>query len=208
MANKSLGRKYFLIFKQTDKDSGTSNPDPIGVFSCLLSTARFLNIEDKQYNFQITTTRKVSGKRSKLRADGTELEVKDQSVKDSVVVRSITSKGSKTVTIQTGKTIADTGRTKNKKQAKHTISFRFPGWATIPVIADALAEIIPETKIKSDPGENEIQPFFKLNGGGRYAIQKRAAAVSDPTAQTADTEQKADELAQKSGNKKAKEIAA
>ncbi|QSJ20106.1 hypothetical protein JYQ62_16160 [Nostoc sp. UHCC 0702] len=202
MATKPMDRKYFPIYRETKNDEGRVVKDPIGVFSCLMPTARFLDIDKLEFDFQIEVTRQ-GGQRSKTRADsGTTLGGTDAAVSDSVIIRSIKSKGSKTVTIKTGKKIADTKRKTNKDSAFHEISFRFPGWATNKVIADALGEIIPAGKLSSDPGETEVKNQFKVKGGGTYYILAKSVAEASTEAEVPDTEADANNVAQKSGGGK------
>lgn len=200
MANNTLRKKYFPIYRETQDDAGRVVKDPIGTFSCRMSTARFLDLDDLNFNFEVATTRK-GGQRSKTLADGTTLGGTDTTVADSTVILSVSSRGSKTVVIKTGKKIADTKRTKNKDGAYHTISFRFPAWATVSVIADALGEIIPANKIKASPTATDIEPYFRIVGGRTYTINQKAAAEAKTDAQVPSNDSELQQLAQKSGKR-------
>lgn len=210
MATKSLDKKYFPIYRETTDDAGRVLKDPIGVFSCRMSTARFLDIDKLNYNFQVEVARK-GGKRSLFLADGTQMTNSeantDQARSDSTIILSSSPKGSKTVTIRTGKKIADTQRKTGKDSAYHTVSFRFPGWATIKVIADALGEIIPAGKLSSDPGETEVKNQFKVKGGGTYFILSKTVAENQPDAVVPETEAELNTVLQKAeDNKKATKV--
>lgn len=197
MANKTLSRKFFPIYRETQDDAGRVTKDPIGTFSCRMSTARFLDLDKLNFNFEVAIKRK-GGTRSKTLVDGTTLGGTDQAIADSTIVLSVSNKGSRTVIIKTGKKIADSKRVKNKDGAYHTVSFRFPAWATVTVIADALGELIPANKIRSTPTAADIEPYFKVKGGRTYTINQKAAAEAKTDATVPANAQEAEQLVQKS----------
>lgn len=201
MADKSLKRVFFPIYRETTDDAGRVVKDPIGVFSCRLSTARFFDIDKLNFNFEVQVTRK-GGARSLTLADGTKLtsSTKDADKKsaDSTIVLPVNSKGSRTVILTTGKKITDTKRVANKDGAYHTVSFRFPSWATVAVIADALGEIIPATKLKANPTEADASPYFRVKGGRLYTINAKAAAEAKTDATVPANKAEAETLVKKS----------
>ncbi len=202
MANNTLSRVYFLLGRNTKDDSQRAEDDPVGYFSCRESTARFLNIEGLATPGLIVKERQP-GQRSKTLVDNTILTGQEESAEQiafapSQIILSLSAKGSKTAIITTGNKIENTKRKSNKESAKHTISFRFPGWATILTIADALATLIPEDKIKALPSQGQIFPYFKMKGGRKYPIMKRSAAVTNPTAKVGVTSADIQSLAQQS----------
>ncbi|MEJ1929901.1 hypothetical protein WDZ92_06410 [Nostoc sp. NIES-2111] len=182
MADKSMGRIFFPLYRETDGDATRKQDDPYGVFSCILPTARFLDIEEKAFKGVILVKRKA-GARALVRADGTKLT---QGEATNEVVETLIAKqlkaGTRSISLKTGKRIYPTDP---KKLQVHTLTFSFPSWATIPVIADALGELIPTTKIKETPTATDIQPYFWLKGGGRYAIMRQAAAIANADATVA-----------------------
>lgn len=186
-----MGRIFFPLYRETSDDATRKQDDPYGVFSCIASTARFLNIEGKAFQ-GIILIKKKSGDRSLTRADGTKLGNQEEgSQQPSKVVESMIAKqlkaGSRSIILKTGKRIYPDNP---KKLQVHSLNFSFPSWATIAVISDALGELIPETKIKPTPGQNDIQPYFWLKGGGRYAIMKKQPATQNPDASTSSNELK------------------
>lgn len=182
MADKALNRVYFPIYRETTDDAQRSNPDPLGYFSCRLSTARFLDIEDKIKAPIITSTRSGSATgRSLTLADGTKLEQATGQIQipETKIVLASNPKGSRTVVLKTGNLIEDTTRKKGRASAFHTISFRFPSFATILNIADALGTLIPPGKIGAPPGQTEIWGLFTVLRGRTYPIQEQASAKAD-----------------------------
>ena len=117
------------------------------------------------------------------------------------IVLPLAAKGSRTVILQTGNKINDSKRKVGAANALHTISFRFPSWATILTIADALGEIIPPQKIAASPNNNQIYPTFKVKGGRRYPIAKQSAAKTEPTAKVATTNADLQAIAAQSGDR-------
>ncbi len=188
MATKTLAQVFFTFGRNTSDDAERKKDDPVGYFSCRASTARFFDIEGLATPGLIISERSSSG-RSRTLADGTQLAGQEgtpteiSTVKTQIVLP-VSARGSRTVIIQTGNKIEDSQRKTNKDGAFHTVSFRFPSWATILTIADALASTIPEGKLNRSPGANQAFPYFKVKGGRSYPIMKRSAAISNTTAQT------------------------
>lgn len=187
-------RLYFPFQRKTEGDGDRVIDDPIGNFSCLSITAKFLDIEKSAVPHLKTTKVKPTKVRTLNRADG------------SVVIRNPKnssgipaeydkpgrlSKGTRSIILTTGKKIDARVRA---GATYHTLSFRFPGFATILTIADALGTLIPANKIKSVPNATDISPYFRLAGGGRYAIMQKAAAQSSTEAQIALTIQQLQQL--------------
>ena len=179
MADKSLGRNYFPILRLKQEIEGGREVKPLGYFSCRESTTRFLALTSKVStdNALVTFTRKAVTNRSHTLADGTIL---DKSTADasggaeaSVGVKNLT-KGNKPIKLITGKKIADS----NNKNAKHSVSFRFPGWCTVQIISNALALTLNAETVSSTPDAEQIYPFFITPGGKRYPIATSAAAKS------------------------------
>ncbi|MBW4425319.1 MAG: hypothetical protein KME50_12935 [Nostoc desertorum CM1-VF14] len=172
-------RLYFPLYRETTDDAGRVVDDPLGNFSCLSVTAKFLDIENLAKPFLKTTTVTPKKARTLVRADG------------SSVVRSAENnagipapykkpgrlaKGTRSVILTTGKVIGTPGA--GQRPTYHSLSFRFPSFATILVIADALGTLIPAGKIDATPSGSEISPYFKLAGGGSYPIMQKAAATA------------------------------
>lgn len=189
MADKSLKRAYFLLFRNTGSDAGTSNPDPVGYCSCRMNVARFLDIDKLVATVDAYTKRK-GYTRNKTLADGTVLGGEDTQVKESEV------KLRRTVGPQ--QVILTTGRpTKEGSINKSILTFRFPAWATARTISEALGELIPETKISVTPGPTEIFPEFRLNDGGVYVIMNKAAATASSDAAVGISEQTVNQIISK-----------
>lgn len=202
MADKSLIKVYFPILRKTSGDSKRAVDDPYGYFSCRASVARFLKIQDlAKETLTVGSKKRETYLRSLILADGTKLSSSTSGstqVAESEVPVSVSSRGSRTVIIRTGKEIASStqeGATNPKSKRYHTISFRFPGWATVWVIADALGTIIPSDHIKLDPGADDILPYFTVKGGRKYPIMAKSDATSSPDAQVATNPQEAASLA-------------
>ncbi|WP_445628421.1 hypothetical protein [Nostoc sp. DSM 114167] len=186
MANKSLGRVWFSLSRETTDDASRVNDDPVGLFSCRANVARFLDIDKLGFTGTIYgKAREYTTARNLTLADGTVLDKSAENTDGKNAGEPIALQrkvGGRSVIIKTGKKIGT--KVAGKPQGYHSISFAFPTWATIRVIADSLGEIIPAGKISSDPGENEIQPTFKIAGGGSYGIMQKAAADTSTVANT------------------------
>lgn len=176
MADKPLDLLYFPIFADY-KGTGRTLESALGTFSCRRNVATFLDIEDKAVSGVIVKERK-GGERSLQLVGSTTLEPSEgeTGIADSKITLPIGGKGSRTVIIQTGVPISDSKRKIGAKKAKHTISFRFPGFCTIAIISEALGELIPTTKIKNPPGASDIEGYFKVKGGRTYPIMAQSAA--------------------------------
>ncbi|MGV0105134.1 hypothetical protein NSTCB13_03846 [Nostoc sp. DSM 114160] len=172
-------RLYFPLKRSTSNDTQRENPDPLGNFSCLSVTAKFLDIEKFAVPFLKSKTVKPTKARTLVRADGSSVKRGEKNA-DGIPVEherpGSLSKGTRRVVLTTGKKIGDSS-------TYHTISFRFPSFATIIVIADALGTLIPANKIKAIPTANDISPYFKVVGGRQYPIMQKAAAESSTQAQ-------------------------
>lgn len=182
MATQSLNRIYFPIFRKTSGDAGRSLKDPIGVFSCNMNAARFLDIASRQVPLPVMVRNRQASQRSLTLADGTTLVRTEQGaqIAASKIVVPVSGKGSRTVILQTGKLIADSQRRKNKQSAFHTISFRFPSFCTVLTISEALGELIPPNKIKNPPGATDIWGYFTVKAGRRYPIMLGTEAEQRP----------------------------
>jgi hypothetical protein len=199
MADKPLGKVYFPILRKTPGDAGRVNPDPFGFFSCRLSAARFLDIDKLDTNLVINRERKAYTRTLTL-ADGTVLKQStdnsDGQVASSLITLSVSSRGSRSVILKTGK------KTPNASGLiYHTLTFRFPSWATIWCISDALGEVIPATKIKSDATATDVFPYFTVKGGRRYPIMEKAAAEGNTDAAVPATEAETQTLLAQSSKK-------
>ncbi|PAX58363.1 hypothetical protein [Brunnivagina elsteri] len=199
MADKPLGKMYFPILRKTPGDAGRVNPDPFGFFSCRLNVARFLDIDNLDLNLIISRERKAHT-RSLTLADGTVLKQSAENaggqVASSLFTLAIGSRGSRSVILKTGK------KTPNiSGLIYHTLTFRFPSWATIWTIADALGELIPLTKIKADPTATDIFPFFTVKGGRKYPIMAKTDAEGNTDASVPNTSAEAQSLLTQSEKK-------
>jgi hypothetical protein len=202
MADKPLGKVYFPILRKTPGDAGRTNADPFGVFSCRLSAARFLDIDKSNINLVISRE-KAAYTRTLTLVDGTVLkqsaENSDGQVATSLITLPIGGKGSRSVILKSGK------KTKLEGNIYHILTFRFPAWATIWCISDALGEIIPETKIKSDATATDVFPYFTVKGGRTYPIMSKTAAKGNADASVATNQTEAQALltqAEKKGTAK------
>lgn len=200
MADKPLGRVYFAILRKTAADSGRTKDDPFGTFSCRANVARFLNIEANAIS--ILGIKRKAHDRSLTLADGTNLKRSakntDSKVAESLITLPLSSKGSRTVILKTGK------KTKADGLIYHTLSFRFPAWATIWCISDALGTVIPTSAIKREPTQSDVFPFFTIKGGRTYPIMEQAEAKGNTDAQVATNPQESANLAQQSDKKSKK----
>lgn len=179
MATLSLGTKYFGLYRETS-NAGVVNPDPIGYFSCRINVARFLDIdgiptpviERKVSKSEKTRDLTIvdSAANSLTKSDKNTDSVNEPNNKTLQLTR-----GTKRVRIKTG--------IKNANGNYKTVGFSFPSWATIKVIADALGTIIPPGKISATPSTTEIEGYFKLGQGGKYAIMLKAEAEASPDGQ-------------------------
>lgn len=175
-------RLYFSIARKTDGDAGRVVDDPVGYFSCLYNTAKFLDIEKLAKPGLVTRTRKSAKTRTLNRATGTVKVGKantDNKNADSEYPGYF-SKGSRSVRLTTGKKID--GRAADVNAVYHTIGFRFPSAFTIVSISDALGSLIPAGKLKSTPSASEVSPYFKVVGGRKYPIMGAAAAAKSTAA--------------------------
>ncbi|WP_375501659.1 hypothetical protein [uncultured Nostoc sp.] len=177
-------RLYFPLKRTTEGDAGRVVDDPLGNFSCLRVTAKFLDIEDLAKPFIKTITVKPKAVRTLTRADGSSV-VRSKENNDGIPAEyqrvGRLSKGVRSVILTTGKQIGTTAE--GKKPRYHTISFRFPSFATVLVIADALGTLIPANKVKAVPTASDVSPYFRIAGGGRYPIMQKAAATALNVAQ-------------------------
>lgn len=179
MADKPLGKIYFPILRKTPGDAGRTKADPFGVFSCRLNVARFLDIDKLNINLIISRDKEAYTRVLTL-VDGTILkrstEDSDGQVAKSLISLPIGGRGSRSVILKSGK------KTKPNGLIYHTLTFRFPAWATVWCIADALGTLIPTTKIKSDATPTDVFPYFTVKGGRRYPIMDKAAAQGNTDA--------------------------
>jgi hypothetical protein len=184
---------------KTPGDAGRVNPDPFGYFSCRLNAARFLDIDQLDTNLIVVREKKAYD-RSLVLADGTILKQSatnsDGKVAKSDYVLSVASRGSRSVILKTGKKTPNTSGL-----IYHTLTFRFPSWATIWCIADALGEIIPTTKIKNDATATDVFPYFTVKGGRKYPIMLKSDAEDESGATVAKTKAQAELLLAQSEKK-------
>jgi hypothetical protein len=187
MASASLSRDYFPIIRIGQEIENGKEVKPIGYFSCRASVTRFLGLTTKVADAEtlITFPRKKANARSLTLADGTTLTASaaDQAEggssgtgtqEQNTGTRGL-SKGSKSYRLITGKLITP-GSTTN--QAKHSISFRFPGWATIQIVSNALGLLLNADTVAKAPNDNQVYPYFISPGGRRYPIATSAAATT------------------------------
>ncbi|MEH2187180.1 MAG: hypothetical protein V7K64_13565 [Nostoc sp.] len=193
MADRTLGRVWFALLRETTGDAGRVKDDPYGYFSCRSNVARFLDIESKAFNGTIYgKEREYKGERVLTLADGTKLNkgilnTDGKNAGEPVAIQRVV--GKRRVILRTGKPIGTV--VAGKTPSYHTLSFAFPTWATIATIADALGEIIPAGKMKSSPTAADIRPQFTIEGGGTYGIMSPAAAATRTKASTSKTALKA-----------------
>ncbi len=209
MSTKPIGKLYFPLYRKTTGDAKKTNPDPSGHFSCTTTTGNFLEIVAKSTaTTGLATKKRNSYTRNTILADGNSLTPNSGTagttltVSESQVPISNTAKGSRTVVIKTGKKIPD--RTVGSKVIKggyHTVSFRFPGWATIEIISDALGTLIDAAKLDVTPTEAKVFPYFTVKGGRKYVIMERSAAKEDTTSDVSTTLEEAQTMAQTAGIK-------
>lgn len=196
MASKTLGKKYFPILRKTPGDAGRSISDPFGFFSCRMNVARFLDIDKLAFDLIINRKRNAYTRGTML-VDGTILKSTENGsqIAESLITLPVGSKGSRSVIIKSGK------KTKAGGLIYHTLTFRFPSWATVWCISDALGEIIPAGKLKSDPTESDVFPFFTVKGGRTYPIMEKQAAEGNADAAVPATVEEANQLLQQSEKK-------
>jgi hypothetical protein len=184
-----MGRVFFALYRNTTDDATRAKDDPVGVFSCMEWAAKFLDIEQKSFTGIILIKRKA-GNRTLVRADGSSLKVREgtgegteggtggtvSSAVETEIAKQFKA-GGRAIKIITGKKIEG-------KNSNHTLFFSFPTWATIPVISDALGELIPATKMKASPTATDIYPYFVIPGGGKYGIMSNTEATQNTDAST------------------------
>ncbi|MDL5053756.1 hypothetical protein QQ056_09390 [Oscillatoria laete-virens NRMC-F 0139] len=114
-------------------------------------------------------------------------------------LRDVPSKGTgRSIRLITGLQIGtNTGRFRS-------ITLNFPTWCSNENISEALGELIPDTKRKMTPGQNEVKPFFITPAGKRYPILNQQEAESDKALDVGNTSASAAEIAKaaKTRNKK------
>ncbi|MCW5315632.1 hypothetical protein GTQ43_20825 [Nostoc sp. KVJ3] len=188
MASNALGRDYFAILRLQQEIKSGKEVKPLGFFSCRSSTTRFLELQSKvaAADAIITFTRKKVIKRSTTLADGTTLTVSAADKAEggsntnieaeavAGVMRGL-SKGSKSITLKTGKPITDGAA---RAGSYHTVSFRFPQFATNLIISNALGNLLNAGTVSQAPSESQIFPYFISAGGKRYPIATSAAATA------------------------------
>lgn len=174
-----------------------------------MNAARFLDINDLKITLPVIEYERKSGSRSITLADGTTLTQTSAGTATaaSTLIRTASGRGSRTVILNTGKQITDTKRVKGKTSAFHTISFRFPSFATILDISVALGQLIPSAKIKNPPTATDIWGHFTVKGGRRYPIMERAVAEADTVTEVVQNDQEMAALATVEGNKRARKAA-
>ncbi|MGI8502044.1 MAG: hypothetical protein ACR2LR_13035 [Hassallia sp.] len=212
MADNPLGRSFFPIGRKTSGDARRSLKDPFGYFSCTGNAVRFLELEEKAKAVLYSTSKERKAyTRGLVLADGTKLTPSVAGETISVVASQVTlpvgSRGSRTVIIKTGKKIPDrTVDSKTIKGGYHTISFRFPAWATVWCISDALGELIPAAKLDVSPSATKAFPYFTVKGGRKYLIMSETAAEENTDANVPETAGEMEALATQQ-NLKAKKAA-
>lgn len=150
-----------------------------------------------------------AGKRSLLLADGTKLtgtQAGNEIITSEIVV-AVSGRGSRTVILKTGKLISDSQRVKGKENAYHTISFRFPSFATILNISEALGEIIPAAKMKNPPNTTDVWGYFTVKGGRRYPIMLGTEAETSTDINVAETSAEVAALTTQANLKKVRKAA-
>jgi hypothetical protein len=186
MADKSLAIWRAPIYGEEDTEaltpSGVQKIKRIGLVTCRMSTARFLDIVAKGVAASYWKEGAASEKTLAL-ADGTMLSPSKgtaQSAKNAKRKNpgnDVGARGARTVILITGKKITTSKRKKGKETATHQISFRFPAWVNTFGISDWLGTVIDNAKFAVEPNANQIRPYFKVLGGRTYAIMGKNQAV-------------------------------
>lgn len=177
-----MSRYPFLIKYTRAGASGTGTDTYRTTASCIKRVADFLGITDRVYTpSEGDLVDRAGYTRAYVKPDGTDGTVTVADGKR--VYLANTKAGAKKIQLTTGKA-------KTAKGNKRTISMSFPSFMSVAEIADALGELIPAGKIATTAtvGASEIEPFFKLVGGGTYAIVPSAVAVASAATDVATTE--------------------
>lgn len=187
-----MANTNFVSFPLYRNYTGTGGvgEDCIGDFSCRIATAEFLDILTLAGTLQAAVIRKR--KKSKARdltlIDGkTKLKTskkeggtpEDGTAKEADVLGNISRKGTRSVQLIAGK------KTPNNNYKR--LTFRFPGFATNLIIADALGSILPASKVKANPTDADVFNVFISPGGRRYPILTKAAADKEKSSTTPTT---------------------
>ena len=167
-----------------DYTAAEKKEDAFGYFTIKIASAKFLDIDKIPTAVavgRITRRKKSTKERDLTLVDGTVLNRRTNSNEasgETSLLGALTT-GGKSIQLKTGKVTANG----NYKR----ISIRFPVFATILNISDALGSVIPSGKINVDPSGTEIFNYFISKGGKRYPILTKEAAEAEKTAEAPTT---------------------
>lgn len=165
--------------------------DAFGYFTLKIASAKFLDIDKIPREAavgKITRRKKSTKVRDLTLVDGTVLNKRttaEETGGDTPLLGALTT-GGKSIQLKTGK-VTTNGNYK-------MISIRFPVFATILNISDALGSVIPSGKISADPSATEIFNYFISGGGKRYPILTKDAAEAEKSAEAPTTKAAAKRL--------------
>lgn len=167
-----------------DYTAKENKEDAFGYFTLKIASAKFLDIDKIPAAAavgKISRRKKSTKERDLTLVDGTVLNKRANSSEtggDTALLGALTT-GGKSIQLKTGK-VTTNGNYK-------MISIRFPVFATILNISDALGTVIPSAKISADPSTTEIFNYFISKGGKRYPILSKEAAETEKTAEAPTT---------------------
>jgi hypothetical protein len=175
-----MGRSSFLVKYKAKGQTGTGTDFYRTTCSCIPRVAKFLDIDSKQYVPNLNDLVERAGyTRAYVKPDGTDGEVTVAEGQRNYLAYG--KANARTVFLTTGR--------KTTKNNRRKLSFTFPSYLSIAEIGDALADIIPATKVNRTgaTGNADIDPFFIVKGGGIYPIPLQADAEASTDTDVAGT---------------------
>jgi hypothetical protein len=176
-----MARTSFLVKYKDKGQSGTGTDFYRTTCSCIPRVAKFLDMLAKQYVPNLADVVDRAGyTRTHVKPDGTDGEP----IEVAEGKRNYLAYGK-----ANARTVFLTRGGKTGKDNKRKLSFTFPSYLGIAEIGDALADIIPASKINRDgnTAATDIEPFFTVKGGGTYPIPTKAEADATTDLDAADT---------------------
>lgn len=175
-----MARASFLVKYKDKGQTGTGTDFYRTTCSCVPRVAKFLDMDTKQYVPDLTDLVDREGyTRVYTKADGTDGSVTVEAGKKVYVARG--KANARTIFLTTGR--------KTLKGNRRKLSFTFPSYLGIAEIGDALADLIPATKVNrtGNTGAADIDPFFTVKNGGTYPIPLQATAEATTDTDAAGT---------------------
>ncbi len=180
----NMTRYVFNYTRKGQADADDAKEDLVGLMSCNKRVAEFLDITNSP---TIPT-----GKAKRKRKEYEKAYIKKDGSRDKVTVKAGERDFYPSNKPLAQKVILTTGAQALK--TNQTLSLTASSGMTVGQIAEMLAEIIPDTKIKRSgtPTATDIYPQFKLKGGRLYPIPLKAVAEASANVNVPDTADAAD----------------